>query len=73
MYHPSLPVQVPEYNLNTDILLAITSEGDHFRWHEVNVTPDSMAFAATNITIATALRVCGLDSPVPAVGRYPDC
>ena len=58
-----------EYELNQDILLAIKPKGENFEWHEVNVTPDNMAFVVTNSVMTDALTVCGLDTPTLPTGR----
>lgn len=65
------------YELNEDIVLAIRKDGDHFKWHEVNVSPDSMAFTANEENLKRAAQVCGLESPYEPAGHnsasQPSC
>ena len=58
-----------EYDMDEHILLALTTENGHFKWHEVNVTPDNMAFPVSGATMSRALTVCGLDDPQLPTGR----
>ena len=58
-----------EYDMDEHILLALTPYQGHFMWHELNVTPDNMAFPVSNTTMSRALTVCGLDEPQLPTGR----
>jgi len=73
MVEPLNSCQGTHYNLNEDIILALTrTESGNFQWHELNVTPDGAAYEATEENLNRAIWVCGLIEQQEPEGRTAD-
>ena len=57
-------------DIGESVILALKrATNGNFKWHEVNVTPDSANFVPTKDNLARTVRVCGLQSPMLPAGR----